>query len=162
MKLYHPPQLRRRHHQNLAVQPSDAQGVPARGAPVPDPVLLQLIAGLAARRVVCFIVVLLWSPRLSCPALRGSPFWKHLQVTTVAVMRLPEVLHRWSHWQLLSHFRHPNKTGIICPWALPAFVRAPRPQRAATRGPHSLNQPPAQHWADPQLPALNPAPAQLP
>lgn len=39
-----------------------SRGSSKRGDMVPDPVLLQLITGLAASCVVCFIVVLLWSP----------------------------------------------------------------------------------------------------
>ena len=43
-------------------KPWDFAGLPARDAPVPDPVVLQLIAGLASGRVICFIVVLLCPP----------------------------------------------------------------------------------------------------
>lgn len=106
-----------------------------RGDMVPDPVLLQLITGLAASCVVCFIVVLLWSPWLSCSSLCGRPFWRCFQVTTAAVMRLPEVIHRWSHWKLLNHFGYPNKTGIIFRWSLgtrQAFAKALQSPRAAT------------------------------
>ena len=121
MRLPHPPSARRPHHQR----------VPARDARVPDPVVLQLIAGLASRRVVRVIVVLLCAPWLPCSALRGSPFWKRLQVSAAAVERLPEVLHRRGRWQLLSHFRRPTRRGTTGRWARPPCQSAAPARRPA-------------------------------
>lgn len=87
------------------------QAVPARGHPLPDPVLLQLVAGLAPSRVVCFIVVLLWPLGPARSSFRGGPLGRRLQVAA-AVARLPAVIHRRGHRQLLHHFGHPNKTAI--------------------------------------------------